>query len=158
MTKTPATSGHIPNTVYLVHPHLPDPLRLLHPDLHARPSLPTIWNPPARPSESPAPTGPSLACRSPGATSPLRTPGTDLGLLRLAAALAVLLLREVAVFAVRHLPQLQRKTAASAHRRTRSVTPGLSFPASSSGEENAKRTSGSLVQAIANPSSSAYGS
>lgn len=96
---------------------------------HARASLPTTGTPPAVPS-------PRRPPRSPGATSPRRMPGTDLGLLRLAAALAVLLLREVAVLAVRHRPQLQGETAASAHRRIQSATPSLSFPASSTGEEN----------------------
>lgn len=113
--------------------------------LHARPpSLPTIWN--RRPFAE-APTGPSL----PGPALP-RSPDADLGLLGLAAALAVLLLREVAVFAVRHLPRLQRKPAASVPRRARSSTPSLSFPASAAGEETPRVHFRQQVRAIAKPS------
>lgn len=116
----------------LAHPHLLDAAPALHADLHTRPSLPTIWNhPPPQPFRvpgSPRALSALPLSLSPGATSPLRIPGTDLGLLRLAAALAVLLLGEVAVFAVRHLPQLQRKTAASGRRGTKSATPKPQFP------------------------------
>lgn len=155
MTKTPTTPRHIPEYSVSGAPHLPDPVPPLHLDWHTRPCLPTIWNP-----------------------QPFRVPGSH----RALSALPVPR-RNVSPKKPRHgprpppprccarcpppprscCPRCPTSSATAEENRGLSASqdperhPEPQFPRQVPvGKKIPRRTSGSLLQAIASPRSSAY--
>ena len=82
---------------------------------------------------------------------PHNVPATHLGLLAVTAALAVLLLGEVAVLTVRHLLLLQEKTASVRPPNSSPTPASVSPPVPGEKKKIPQRTSGSLVLARVNP-------